>query len=152
MVFLPCKAWTKTKLIQTRPGRFKKQIAEFIEIDLKNNSIGNTSIHAMASSDKRSDKIQITSIQPIYDRATKIALTDGIATLIKGESGTGKENLARFHDQSIRKDQAYNYQLLRNWNQLLESRLFGYKKGAFTGAEKDTKGLFKEADGAQFSR
>lgn len=149
--FCHARLGLNTKLIQTRPGKFtKSRIPEFIEIDLKNNSIGNTSIHAMASSDKRSDKIQITeSIQPIYDRATKIALTDGIATMIKGESGTGKENLARFiHDQSIRKDQAYiTINCSAIGDQLLESRLFGYKKGAFTGAEKDTKGLFKEADG-----
>tara|TARA_B110000285_G_C15142247_1_gene631741 strand:- start:8118 stop:9554 length:1437 start_codon:yes stop_codon:yes gene_type:complete len=148
--FCHARLGLKTKLIQTRPGRFtKSKIPEFIEIELKNNSIGNTSIHALTSSGKRSDKIQITvSIQPIYEQATKIALTDGITTLIKGQSGTGKENLARFiHDQSIRKDKAYvTINCSAIGDQLLESRLFGYKKGAFTDAKDDRPGLFKDAD------
>lgn len=150
--FCHARLGLNTKLIQTRPGRFtKSKIPEFIEIQLKNNSIGNTSIYAVSSSDKRSDKIQITeSIQPIYDQAAKIALTDGITTLIKGQSGTGKENLARsIHDHSIRKNQAYiTINCSAIGDQLLESRLFGYKAGAFTGADKDGKdGLFKQADG-----
>ena len=148
--FCHARLGLNTKLIQTRPGRFtKSKIPEFIEIQLKNNSIGNTSIYAVSSSDKRSDKIQITeSIQPIYDQAAKIALTDGITTLIKGQSGTGKENLARFiHDHSIRKNKAYiTINCSAIGDQLLESRLFGYKKGAFTDAKDDQPGLFKNAD------
>ena len=148
--FCHARLGLNTKLIQTRPGKFtKSRIPEFIEIELKNNSIGNTSIHAVSASVKRSDKIQITeSIQSIYDLATKIALTDGITTLIKGQSGTGKENLARFiHDQSIRKNKAYvTINCSAIGDQLLESRLFGYKKGAFTDAKDDQPGLFKDAD------
>lgn len=150
--FCHARLGLNTKLIQTRPGKFtKNKRPELIEIQLKNNSIGNASIHAVSSSDKRPDTIQITeNIKHIYDQATKIALTDGITTLIKGQSGTGKENLARFiHDHSIRKNQAYiTINCSAIGDQLLESRLFGYKGGAFTGADKQGKdGHFKQADG-----
>ncbi|MBK7970965.1 MAG: sigma-54 factor interaction domain-containing protein [Bacteroidetes bacterium] len=88
------------------------------------------------------------SIKPIYDKALKIAHTYDITALILGQSGTGKEHLAKFiHDNSARKEKNYlAFNCAGMSDQLLESRLFGYKKGAFTGAEKDTPGLFHEAD------
>jgi len=72
-----------------------------------------------------------------------------VTVLIRGETGTGKEVFARaIHNNSQRKNQSLVIQncaaLPEN---LLESELFGYRKGAFTGAEKNTMGLFDEANG-----
>ncbi len=72
-----------------------------------------------------------------------------VAVLLEGESGTGKELAARFiHEHSAARDKrfvAVNAAALPDT--LLESELFGHKKGAFTGAERDRDGLFVEADG-----
>lgn len=85
----------------------------------------------------------------VYRRAGQVAQTDKVTVLLRGESGTGKEHLARtVYGQSARPGQLF---LALNCAALtestLESRLFGYQKGAFTGAIEDTKGLFELADG-----
>lgn len=87
-------------------------------------------------------------MQKSVNLAKKIALTD-YTILITGESGTGKELLAQsIHNFSARKDKpfvAINCAALPQ--SLLESELFGYEKGAFTGASPNGKiGLFEQAN------
>src|SRR3954462_1956974 len=87
------------------------------------------------------------SMQSVYNLINKVADTDS-TVLIQGESGTGKELVARgLHFNSNRQHHpfvAINCSALPE--NLLESELFGHKKGAFTGAVADKRGLFEEAN------
>jgi DNA-binding NtrC family response regulator len=86
-------------------------------------------------------------MQLVYNLISKVADTDS-TVLIQGESGTGKELVARgLHFNSNRQQfpfVAINCSALPE--NLLESELFGHKKGAFTGAVADKRGLFEEAN------
>jgi DNA-binding NtrC family response regulator len=86
-------------------------------------------------------------MQEIFKQVFKVASTDS-TVLIRGESGTGKELIARaIHFNSKRKEEPMievNCSSLPET--LLESELFGYEKGAFTGAVKTKKGRFELAD------
>lgn len=72
--------------------------------------------------------------------------------LLLGESGVGKDVLANFiHEQSKRKGPLIKINCGAIPDHLLESELFGYEKGAFTGASQAKKGLFEAAqDGTIF--
>lgn len=81
----------------------------------------------------------------------KVAKTDATILLL-GESGTGKELVARaVHNLSSRNNNPYLAQFCGSIpDTLLESELFGYKRGAFTGANSDKKGLFEVANKGTF--
>lgn len=81
----------------------------------------------------------------------RVAQTEA-TVLITGESGTGKEVTAKaIHQLSKRKDKPFLAQFCGSIpDNLLESELFGYKKGAFTGANTDKQGLLEAADGGTF--
>ena len=87
-------------------------------------------------------------MQALFKMVERVADTDS-TILILGESGTGKELVARaLHFNSRRQFAPFipvNCSALPE--NLLESELFGHRKGAFTGAVADKKGLFQEADG-----
>jgi DNA-binding NtrC family response regulator len=86
-------------------------------------------------------------MQTIYDLISQVAPTDS-TVLITGESGTGKELIARaIHGNSQRCYMPYIAVSCGALpDSLLESELFGYEKGAFTGAEHTKKGRFEMAD------
>ena len=87
-------------------------------------------------------------VKKVYDLIERVAPTK-TNILISGESGTGKELVARaIHRESPRNENPF---VVINCagipENLIESELFGYKKGAFTGATTDKEGLFEAADG-----
>ena len=88
------------------------------------------------------------SLQRSIKMAQKVATSD-LCVLLTGETGTGKEVFARaIHSASLRKNKpfvAINCSAFSK--ELLESEIFGHIAGSFTGATKDKKGLFEEADG-----
>lgn len=87
-------------------------------------------------------------MQEVYEFILKAAATEANVMII-GESGTGKELVARaIHDLSDRKEQnmvTVNCGAIPE--HLMESEFFGYKRGAFTGANRDKKGYLDLADG-----
>lgn len=87
-------------------------------------------------------------MKDLFSMVLTVGPTDA-SVLVQGETGTGKELLARaIHLESRRRDQklvCLNCAALTE--NLLETELFGYIKGAFTGAETDRKGLLETADG-----
>ncbi|HXE58868.1 MAG TPA: sigma-54 dependent transcriptional regulator [Gemmatimonadales bacterium] len=99
-----------------------------------------------------SDKIALIGISPLFrkavDLARKVAATDA-SVFISGESGTGKELIAQFIHQHSRRAARplvpINCAALPE--PLLESEMFGHRKGAFTGADRDKPGLLETANG-----
>lgn len=94
--------------------------------------------HGMISAD--------AGMYDIFESIRKAA-TANVPVFIGGETGTGKELTAHAcHLESYRKDQPFLAFNCANFNgNLMESQLFGHKKGAFTGANADQKGLFEAA-------
>ena len=88
------------------------------------------------------------AMRDAVELARKVAATD-TSVLLTGETGTGKEVFAQaIHREGGRSGKAFvavNCSAFAK--DLLESELFGHRAGAFTGAAKDKKGLFEEADG-----
>ena len=99
-----------------------------------------------------SDKVTLLGMSPAFrgaiDLARKVAATNASVMLV-GESGTGKEMFAQFiHQHSRRSNEILvplNCAALPE--HLLESEMFGHRKGAFTGADRDKTGLLEAANG-----
>jgi two-component system response regulator AtoC len=91
---------------------------------------------------------QSKAMQAVFELAKKVA-RHNTTVLITGESGTGKELIARgIHFYSERADgRLIPVNCGGIPENLLESEMFGYKKGAFTGADRDKAGLFEAAEG-----
>ena len=104
---------------------------------------------AMVSTEER-NKHPFIAVHPktkkIVELAENIAPAD-MTVLLTGPTGCGKDQLARYiHACSGRKGQFISINTAAIPDSMFESELFGYKKGAFTGADKDKAGLFELAD------
>ena len=88
-----------------------------------------------------------SAMQEVYRILAKVVASD-LTVMVRGESGTGKELIARaLHDYSPRKDKPFiAINMAAIPRELIESELFGYERGAFTGADKNSKGKFELAD------
>lgn len=120
-----------------------KKVAKQLELQYKMNSlkqqVEKQNIYLFTSKNSR--------IKEIFEIAEKIA-DKNVNVLITGESGTGKEILARFiHRHSKRKMKRFvSVNCSAIPDSLFESSMFGYMKGAFTGANTDKPGFFEQAD------
>ncbi|NUU38162.1 sigma-54-dependent Fis family transcriptional regulator [Pseudomonas sp. C2B4] len=88
------------------------------------------------------------AMREVHSLISKV-LHSPYTVLLRGETGTGKEVVAQaIHDCGPRRSKAFVVQNCAAFPEnLLESELFGYRKGAFTGADRDRPGLFDAADG-----
>lgn len=141
----------KTRLIQGIDARMGEGKAHFRPLELDHSIFAGRLVAKHEKEAGSQEGIWITpSLAAVYREAKQVGMAEGVNTLILGENGTGKERLARYvHEQSDRSDKEpliINCSALGD--NLLESRLFGHKKGSFTGALKDQKGLFELAEGS----
>ncbi len=126
-------------LIQVDHALHRLQLEREVE-DLRRRVAGVGGFHGSIAQSKK--------MLDVFEFVRKIAPTDA-PVMIRGESGTGKELIARaIHVESSRKNSQFlgiNTAALPE--QLLEAELFGYRKGAFTGASGDKEGLLTSACG-----
>lgn len=140
-----------TKMFQVRPKEHSNTgMAELLDMKVIKSTIpGGSIIKEESVVDYKEDYLITDSLNPIYGKAEMIAKADRVTTLIFGESGSGKEHLANYiHRNSARSEKPFiSINCSAFTDELLESRLFGHMKGAFTGAIADHKGLLEEANG-----
>lgn len=107
---------------------------------LKRSLVGDSELFGLVGRDPR--------IRRIHETIRTAAPSDA-SVLIEGESGTGKELIARaVHTESLRGAGPFvSINCAAIPHELIESELFGYKKGAFTGAQRDKRGLIEVAEG-----
>jgi DNA-binding NtrC family response regulator len=144
----------KTRLLQTFARRFdsgNKPTLKEIQIEKSFIPLIAQTKEIQLNTHKQEipDFLITPSIKPVYERARKVAHAPKVTTLIRGESGTGKENLSRYiHKNSVRSKAPFiTINCSSLGDNLLESRLFGHKKGSFTGADRDHTGIFQQAEG-----
>lgn len=139
------KPWDNDKLLATIQSAYRLRLS-----NQKVNQLQEKEKELVNQISQTSKKIigQSAAIKKVLDMVAKVAGTDA-NVLITGENGTGKDLVAReIHRLSKRKDNIIvHVDMGAIPESLFESELFGYKKGAFTGADKDKAGKFEIANG-----
>jgi sigma-54 dependent transcriptional regulator, acetoin dehydrogenase operon transcriptional activator AcoR len=135
------------EVVYLEPILFKREIAGYMIVFKEKASLTPTALNDQSPWNNIIGKSSIF-INSLYK--CRKAAPANVPILLLGESGTGKEVIAKtIHEASLRKDQpfiAINCGAIQK--ELIGSELFGYERGAFTGARKDgKKGKFEEADG-----
>lgn len=129
--------WDELSILIERALKMKDMVRE------------NRALRALVGERFRLENIIGTSkrMQELYDVVERVSHTD-VTVLLLGESGTGKELVAKcIHQNSARRDKPFvTIDCGAIPEHLLESELFGHRKGAFTGAVYDRRGLFEEAN------
>ena len=126
----------------------RKKIGRLMEVHRLRQRVAKLEADLGHSGDPFQDVIFVSnSMQRVVERARTVAATDA-AVLIVGETGTGKERLARAMHRASRRAAAefvpVNCGALPR--ELIESELFGVRRGAYTGAYADTPGVFRVAN------
>ena len=118
-------------------GREQQKIISELQEKIKNGGV--------SASDMIGKSAELNKVKTLISKAAPSKAN----VLITGESGVGKELVAKsIHEQSPRKDKPFVIVHCAALSEtLLESELFGYEKGAFTGADTQHKGRFEVADG-----
>lgn len=148
------KGKSNTHFLQSAPNNVIEEVEIPIDFGLEYvRSASKNIAHAATSQPKVQQAFSELTVKSevmkaLVGRAKRMAASE-VPALILGETGTGKELMATaIHQGSLR-----SVQPLRTVNcgalaeNLVDSTLFGHKKGAFTGADKDYAGLFEQADG-----
>jgi DNA-binding NtrC family response regulator len=135
--------------------RLYSSVLEILEIDRGDQSSGD--VHGAGLKEEIGKRPQPIPDEIIFEGSAKMAavgqvvnkiLDVDLPVLITGESGTGKEIVAKFiYGKSNRKGPFIKVNCAAIPSELLESELFGYERGAFTGAYRRKPGKFEAADG-----
>ena len=127
--------------------------ADYVQKPLKFDSLYKiVELNLTNKAESLSENADMISVSPkikgLLAKAKKLAVTD-FPVLITGESGTGKEHMARYiHNESLRANtELHTINCASFPENLLDNELFGHEKGAYTGADKDFKGIFERSDG-----
>ena len=159
---LPIICMSGLNTIKTAIDANNKGAYEYFPKPFDLDNVSNVVKKALTSEPKNLDSIEKTqsfeddlpmigrsaAMQEVYRVLAKVVSTD-LTVMVRGESGTGKELVARaLHDYSKRKDKPFiAINMAAIPRELIESELFGYEKGAFTGADNSSKGKFEQANG-----
>ena len=150
---IPFIIMTKYGDVPTAVDAVKKGAVEFIEKPVHDIPLVEAIQKALDGRNRNTNDSKIIkrvsrAYQELVERAERVANYD-LSVMIRGESGAGKEHIAHIlHNKSNRRSKPFvKVDCATITKDLAPSILFGHEKGAFTGADTNSTGLFREAEG-----